>query len=400
MSKGKVLLAAAFILPGLMLASCADKKEILQINKGIAARIGDKKITDDEVDAIFELLPDNKKDDFKGLRGRAEFVEMVINDELMYKAAQSGNLKNDKNISKQLEDSRRRILISAYYSKTILGKIEISNKEVEEYFKANELRYINLALYKAQHIFSTDSMKCVEWKRRVEEGEKFSAIAKGESEDASTSEAYGNLGYFNSGGYVKFIGRSKAFTDALEFLEIGVVSDVIKHEQGFSIVRLNDKKPETIKPISEVRKSIIDILRQARASEMIDIEIDKLRKKYKPVNYVQKAVIESTRTPEQLWEIAQAEDASYTRILYFRELVNRYPDHKFAPQALFMIGFIYGEELQDRTQAGRTYRELLREYPDSEIAESSKWMIDNLDKPHPKFESIENVQQHIEMEKE
>ena len=125
-----------------------------------------------------------------------------------------------------------------------------------------------------------------------------------------------------------------------------------------------------------------------------------MRGKYSPINYAQKYVLEITRTPEQLWEIAQAEDASYTRILYYRELVNRYPEHKYAPQALFMIGFVYAEELQDLVQARRTFDELLKDYPDSEVVESSKWMIENLYEDHPRFESLEGVQEHLEKDKE
>ena len=198
---------------------------------------------------------------------------------------------------------------------------------------------------------------------------------------------------------MKFIGRSATFTDHLEGLPVGEVSEVIRHEKGYSIVRINDYKPATVKPLSEVRKSIIDKLREEKASVRLNAEIDRLREKYDPVNLLQEKVIEMTRTPEQLWEIAQAEDASYTRILYYRELVNRYPDHRYAPQALFMIGFVYADELQDLTQARRTFEELIRDYPDSEVVDSAEWMIENLYEDHPRFESLEGVQEHMRKEK-
>ncbi|MBN2072033.1 MAG: peptidyl-prolyl cis-trans isomerase [Candidatus Krumholzibacteriota bacterium] len=398
MTGKKILLAVFLMIPGLILVSCGEKDKPLQINEGVAARIGDRKLTESEIDEIFETLPENQKDDFKGPRGRAKFVDMVINDELLFLAAKNMNLANDPETKKQIEVVTRKVLVSAYYKKQIFDKIEISDEEIESYYKDHEERYTNKAIIKAQHIFSVDSMKCVAWKKRIENGEKFSAIAKAESEDKSSAEAYGSLGYFNTDGYVKFIGDSKEFNDAIKDLETGEMSDVIKHRKGYSLVRINDKKPESLKPLSEVRKSIIDIIKQEKAKASMEVEIESLRDKFKPVNYAQEVVIATTRTPEQLWEIAQAEDAAYTRVLYYRELVNKYPEHKYAAQALFMIGFVYGEELKDLTQAQRTYNELLEKYPDSEVAKSAEWMLENLHKEHPKFESIENV--HEEMKKE
>ena len=63
-----------------------------------------------------------------------------------------------------------------------------------------------------------------------------------------------------------------------------------------------------------------------------------------------------------------------------------------------MIGFVYAEEVQDLVQARRTFDELLREYPDSEVAESARWMIDNLEKPHPKFESVDDMKEKMDAE--
>ncbi len=390
-----ILISLAFVA-----FSCGEEENKIEINDGVAIRIGNKKITDSEIDEKFELLPDNQRNNFAGPTGRARFVDLIINDELFYLEAKNRNLINDPIVKAELEAVTRRILIGAFYQKEVVDNIEVSDTEVESYYDTNSDEFSTLSLYKAQHIFSEDSMKCVQWKKRIDEGEKFSAIAKAESEDHSTASSYGDLGYFNPDGFIKFIGKSRTFTDDIFGLAVGEVSGVIKHEKGYSLVRLNDHKPASIKPLSEVRKSILEKLRGNYSKENLNRQIETLRKKYSPINYAREYVLETTRTPEQLWEIAQAEDASYTRILYYRELVNRYPEHKFAPQALFMIGFVYAEELQDLAQARRTFDELLKDYPDSEVVESSKWMIENLHQDHPRFESFEGVQEHLENIKE
>jgi len=117
------------------------------------------------------------------------------------------------------------------------------------------------------------------------------------------------------------------------------------------------------------------------------------------VNFVREDIIRTTRTPEELWEMAQEESDDYTRIQYYRNIVNKYPDDKYAPQALFMIGFVYAEEVMDLVEARRTFDELLKKYPDSEVAGSARWMIENLNKPHPKFESVDHMKEKMEEDK-
>ncbi len=396
---------ASFILPvlvisGMFVVSCQEKEGTMKIDEGVAARIGDMKITNKDIDDKFGQLPENQKNQYKGPEGRAKFVDMIINDELFFIEAKNKNMRNDEKVRAEMEAIERRVLIGAYYSEFVVGKVSISDKDVEIYYENHTDEFVTNELCKAQHIFSVDSMKCVEWKKRITNGEKFSTIAKGESEDGSTAPAYGNLGYFNPGGFIKFIGVSGSFSDGIANLAPGEISDVIKHEKGYSLVMINDLKPAVVKPLSEVRESIIEKLQQESSSEMLNVEIDRLRKKYKPQNLAQDEVLKMTRTPDQLWEIAQAEDAAYTRILDYRELVNRYPVHKYASQALFMIGFVYAEELQDLTQARRTMDELIKNYPDSDIVESAKWMIDNLNNPHEKLESMEEIMDKAKEDRE
>ena len=360
------------------------------------ARVGNTKVTKKEVDNRMESMSPQLKSKYKGKEGRAKLVDAIIDEELLYLAAEKTDLRYDDTVKEQIRQAEKNILITAYYDKNIRQKVDVTDAEIEKYYNNNWEEFMNRAIIKAQHAFSTDSMKVVEWKRRIDDGEMFNKIAKYESEDRSTAQNNGNIGYFNPYGYIKFYGESKAFSDQVKDLEVGEVSGVVVTEKGYSIVKISDKKPENIKALSEVRKDILDKLRSEKAKTTLLQEIASLRKEYEPVNFVRDDIIKTTRSPEELWEIAQEEDANYTRIQYYRNIVNRYPDHKYAPQALFMIGFVYAEEVMDLVQARRTFDELIKKYPDTEVAESAKWMIENLEKPHPKFESVDDMKEQMQ----
>jgi len=390
MSRRMAIMVLALLGAG-SLVSCSDEKKI-EVNTGLAARIENIKLTRKELEDRIEGLPPEMANRYGGKEGKADFVDMIIDEEVLYLAALETDLKNEEEVREQLRRAEKNVLITAYYDKNIREKVEITDREVEQYYDEHPEEFLTRAIVKAQHAFTTDSMKAVEWKRRLDEGEEFNRIAKEESEDASTALYRGNLGYFNPGGYVKFYGESVEFADQIEHLAAGEISDVVVTEKGYSLVKINDKKPETLKPLSEVRRDIIDKLRSEKAQQALKARIAKLREKYEPVNFVRREILSTTRSPEELWAIAQEEDAPYTRILYYRELVERYPENRFAPQALFMIGFVYAEELQDLVEARRTFDELIDEYPDADVADSAEWMIENLEKPHPRFQSVDDME--------
>ena len=379
-------------------ASCSNEGGDVEVNTGLAARIGDSKITKAEVDERFEQLSEKQKDDFKGKRGKAEFLDKLIEEEIIYKEAMNLKLQYDPEIKKVLRQAERNILVSEYFNREILEKIDVAEEEVEAYYEGNLLEFTTRAVIKAQHTFTTSRKKAEEWKRRLAGGEDISKIAKEESEDELTSTHAGNLGYFNPGGYIKFIGRSPTWSDAVNELEAQETSDIIEFEKGFSIVRVQEKNPERILPLSDVRQRIIEKLRAQGARSAYEIAIARLKDSHKPSNFLREELMASTRTPEQYWEIAQMESDPYERIQYYRQIVELYPDHDYAPQALFMIGFVYAEELQNKVEARRRLDELLQKYPDSEVAASAKWMIDNMNTPHPSFESFENMKEAMEGE--
>ena len=73
------------------------------------------------------------------------------------------------------------------------------------------------------------------------------------------------------------------------------------------------------------------------------------------------------------------------QIGYFEKLLDEFPEHEMAPQALYMIGFIHAEMLGDSVTAVAIYRELIDRYPSSHLAETAKWSIANINQPPPEF---------------
>jgi parvulin-like peptidyl-prolyl isomerase len=381
--------------------SCSrgKEKDALKTKNDLAARVGNFRISEQEMRERFEALPEQQLKDFQGPEGQAKFVDRLIEQHLLYQAALDEKVDKNEEIKNRIKWLTMSLIVGEYYNKKIADKIQIEDSEIEAYYKAHPEEFYQAPVMRAQYAFTTDSLKAVAWKKRLANGENFSRIAKEESEDETTAKVNGDLGYFNPGSYIKSIGYSDVFSKTVEKLEPNEISPVIHFEKGFAVVRVTEKNPSRSRTLDEVRKSISNTLRAQKAEAEYRKVVERLGKKYPSENYIKERLDRTTRTPEELWELAQIEQDAQKRVQYYRDLVSRYPSHKNAPQALFMIGFVYSEELQDLQSARRTFEELIKKYPQSDMVETAKWMIENIQTGHSKIESLESVQKQVEEEK-
>ncbi|MCD6380165.1 peptidyl-prolyl cis-trans isomerase [bacterium] len=388
-----VMLVCTVILFG----GCKGSNDNLEIKSGLVARVGDEVIKMRELEARKKSLPPAQRKKFEGEAGRAKLVDEMIKERVVYLAALENKLQNRENIRTELDYSRRLILIRAYYGK-LAEEMVVSDKEIKEYYENNEFDYMTNSIIKAQHIFSRDSLKAVEWKERIDSSDDkyiFNKIAKAESEDSTTAKENGVLGSFNPSGYIKFVGKDKKFGNAVDWLSVGEISDVIAYDKGYSIVKILEKKQAKLKPIEDVRESIIKSIKSSKIKEVVVEDIERLEKKYHAVNYLRENLIKNTKSAEELWELAQDETSPEKKIIYYRAIAHGYPDHKFAPQALFMTAFTYSEELGDFSFARRALEELFKKYPDSEIIESAKWLEENMGKKTFKLDSADDIKKEM-----
>lgn len=384
-----------------MVSSCSrgKKDDALKVKTGLAARVGDIKITDEFMLRTFEELPEAQKKQFKGPDAQAKFVDRLIEQHLLYLAALDAKMDKTDEMRERLRWVTMNILVAEYFSKEVSGKIKIEPKEIEEYYTSHPKEFVQAPVMRAQYLFTVDSLKAVKWSKRLAQGEIFTKIAAAESEDKVTAPTGGDVGYFNPGGYIKGVDDTEGFSKATEKLELGVASGIVRLNNGFAIIKLTEKNPQKTQTLDEARRTIEAKLQAQKTEEGYKAAVEELTKKYKPENYVRERLDKTKRTAEELWEMAQIEPDPRSRIQFYRDIVNFYPTHKNAAEALFMIGFTYAEELKDFVQARRTFDELEQKYPESPMLESAKWMIDNMETQHPKLETFEGVQKRVEEDK-
>jgi len=127
--------------------------------------------------------------------------------------------------------------------KSELEGIEVSNEEVEARYQQEIQDFVAEEERRASHILIAinDEMteeqalaKVTELKSRIDAGEDFAEIAKLESQDEGSATQGGDLGFSGKGVYVS------GFEDALYALEKGQISEPVKTEFGYHLIKLED----------------------------------------------------------------------------------------------------------------------------------------------------------------
>ncbi|MBR7797070.1 foldase [Agaribacter marinus] len=164
------------------------------------------------------------------------------------------------------EDALRSVIkISLLQEAAVSEDVDIKEEELKDLYERKNTEI------KAQHILVEDEKTAKEVKKKVDDGGDFAKLAKEYSTDTGSAEQGGDLGYFSSGQMVP------EFEDAAYSMKKGEVSDPVKTQHGYHIIKVNDirDKEESIGKYEDVKEDLRrELLSQkmdaTKAQEKID----------------------------------------------------------------------------------------------------------------------------------
>ncbi len=138
------------------------------------------------------------------------------------------------------------------------------SKYAKQIYLANQSEYQTAARIDAAHILvSTKNIsdadalqKASSIRQQLMQGANFADLAVKESDDKTAQSNQGELGLFTLDKMVK------PFSAAAYAMQPGDISQPVKTQYGYHIIKLNQKMPEGVKPFAEVKDVIIAKLKQ------------------------------------------------------------------------------------------------------------------------------------------
>lgn len=234
----------------------------------ILATFSGQTITLGEFNQLWEEVPE----DYKLQLDKSMVLDQMISEKLLIQEAKNMGLEEDNDVLEQIKKITKQILVQALIEREILDKIKVNDEVVLEYYEQNKDSFTEKEQVHLYNILLETEEEAQDVLEQLRAGKDFSEIAIEKSTGPSAAQG-GDLGYLSRGTIIPEI------EEVVFALELEKLSEIIKTDFGFHILKITEKKPETVKTIEEVKEGIIEILLPTKQKEAFENLLEELKGK-------------------------------------------------------------------------------------------------------------------------
>ena len=234
----------------------------------ILASFNGQTITLGEFDQLWEEVPE----EYKLQLDKSMLLDQLISEKLLMQEAKNIGLEEDNVVLEQIKKMTEQILVQVLIEREILDKVNINDQEVSEYYEQNKESFTEKEQVYLYNILLETEEEAQDILEQLKSGGDFSEIAKEKSTGPSAAQG-GDLGYLTKGTIIPEI------EEVVFALEVEELSEVVKSDYGFHILKITEKKPETVRTLEEVKEEIIQTLLPAKQKEAFDNLLEELKGK-------------------------------------------------------------------------------------------------------------------------
>lgn len=159
-------------------------------------------------------------------------------------------------------DVKKKLLIEKTLSKSITEKINVSDKEIQDYYNKNYENKTSEAKIKLAQIFSTNKTTMESALAELKTGARFEEVAKKYSQTPEATNG-GVIGYIKKGEGIQIF--DKAFE-----MPVQTESPIIQSEYGFHILKVLDYVPTGKITLDSVKQSILTQLADEKETKIYE----------------------------------------------------------------------------------------------------------------------------------
>jgi peptidyl-prolyl cis-trans isomerase C len=375
-----------FATAGIAVAAKKDEqpkdvqKSKAQDTSMVLVKIGDEAITVEDARKRLEEVPESARPNFETPEGRERLLSRMTEERIWLITALKNGVHERPDVKRMMEQQRRDLLIRMHLNEVMGARPAPSDSDASVYYEEHKQDFHTPASVSIRHIQTATEDAARQVLRRAREGEDWEDLVQEFSTDSLTRAMGGALGAATREGVFAVIGRQPALAESAFALGGGKIGGPYQTDRGWHVIQVDEVRPESTRPFETVRPMILRELNTKGSQEYYQRYLEEARRDLgvEPDSAAIKDFLSMKRDPRDLFKAAQEMGSPAARIAAYRALVEEHPDSDVSPQAQFMIGFVYSEELKDYEEAEKAFREMLKRYPDSELAPSAEWMVEHM----------------------
>lgn len=347
----------------------------------VLVRVGADVITPRTLAARLAEIPEQYRASYATPEGRQQLIDRMVEERLWLQDAEANGIGRRDDIVRQLAQQRRDLLIRTRINELMATNPAPGDSEAKAYYDANPAEFRTPATVTLRHIqlkTEAEARKVLALARA--KGADWNKLVKTWTRDTLTRANGGNLGSVTREGSFSGLGPQPALAESAMALGEGRIGGPWHTDRGWHVVQVDSDKPEATRPFEQVRTFILRQLTQQKQQGFYQSELARVRARIgvRTDSTALHSFLNTRKSARELFTEAQGAGGPEQRILAYRKVAESWPEDALAPQAAFMVGFIYSEELKDYDRAEVAFRELLARYPKSELAASARWMVDHM----------------------
>lgn len=392
-SKRIITLIAVSVL-SLSLAGCGGGKQTDQVQEGEALAVIDGvPLEPSVIDARLSRMDAETRAQFNDPANLSMLIDREVRTMLLAAAARDEGLADSEEYKEVLESARMSILADIYSRQLQREAANISDDDLLAAYERDKHLYSSDTVTKARHIVCSTEREALEALEAVRGGMPFEEAVARFSKDSYTKDRGGDLGSITRKSVIPGLGAAPDFVDAINRIEEGDVGGPINTRAGYHIVQVAQRVEGNVPSFEEIRGALRRRIEKERSESGLTTVMQRLWDKYDvTVNDVAiKKYIGFPTTPEGLMRTLKEATSTGDKIKLCEEMVNEFPNNKYAPYMLFTKGFVLSEELHNYVEAEAVFKELLQRYPNSNYIQAARWMIENMGDEHPPLRNVEDV---------
>ncbi len=229
----------------------------------VLARVANITITEKDLEARLNKIPENQKIIYETERGKEELLLEMVRLEVFYQEAVKQKLDQDSEYQAKIQRIEKGLLAAAFVKQKILKDIEIGESETRQYYQNHTDEFIEPEKIKVQSIFflvsekqSIDvaTAKADAILKQIQNGEDFTDLSEQFSENTTPIKQ----DYFARGRL------NPTIEDDVFRLNVGEISPILQVDDGLIIFRLEDRiLPKTLL-FDEVKDEIVKQLKKEK----------------------------------------------------------------------------------------------------------------------------------------
>lgn len=243
------------------------------MERKVLATIGEKEITNLDVENVLKGLDPYQAMHFNSEEGKKQLLSDLVNQELFYIEAKEQNLHEDENFKAEMKKVEENML-KQYAISNVLNSITLTEEEKQAFFEANKSKFNKPETASAKHILVDSEESATEILNKINSGEMTFEDAAQQHSTCPSKDAGGDLGTFPRGQMVP------EFEEAVFSMDKGDVRGPVQTQFGYHLIKLDEIEKGGESEYAEVRNEIEKTLMYQKQSEVYSSKIEELNNKY------------------------------------------------------------------------------------------------------------------------